>query len=177
MAGTIAITVLFSTRVLHASEAGLRRQHLREVVMKVRDCMTHEVRLVSPNDTIGEAAKIMAKLDAGILPVSEGDRLVGMISDRDITVRGLALGKGPETKIRDVMNPEVKYCFDDQDVDEALRNMGELQVRRLPVLNHDKRLVGIVSLGDLAAKSQAKPAGQALSDISRPGGQHSQTAH
>lgn len=145
--------------------------------MRVSDCMTHEVRLADPNDTITHAAKVMAELGAGVLPVSEGDRLVGMITDRDITIRGLAQGKGPDAKVRDVMNPEVKYCFEDDDVDGVLRNMGELQVRRLPVLNHAKRLVGIVSLGDLAANGRPKPAGEALCDISRPGGQHSQTAH
>ena len=152
--------------------------HLQEEAMRVSECMTREVQLADPNDTIADAAKAMARLDAGVLPVSENDRLVGMITDRDIAVRGVAMGKGPEAKVADVMNAEVKYCFDDQEIGEVLRNMGELQLRRMPVLNHDKRLVGIISLGDMAmANDQAQLTGDALCDISRPGGQHSQTAH
>jgi CBS domain-containing protein len=145
--------------------------------MKISECMTCDVQLADSNDTIAEAARLMARIDAGVLPVSSNDRLVGMITDRDIAIRGVAEGKGPEAKVSEVMNAEVKYCFDDQEVDEVLNNMGDLQLRRMPVLNHEKRLVGIVSLGDLAANSQARPAGEALSDISRPGGQHSQTPH
>ena len=147
--------------------------------MRVSECMTREVQLADPNDTIADAAKAMARLDAGVLPVQENDRLVGMITDRDIAVRGVAMGKGPDARVGDVMNAEVKYCFDDQEIGEVLRNMGELQLRRMPVLNHDKRLVGIISLGDMAmaTNGQAKQAGDALSDICRPGGQHSQTAH
>jgi len=145
--------------------------------MKISDCMTRDVQLASPNDTIAEAARCMARIDAGALPVGDNDRLVGMITDRDIAIRAVAEGKGPDARVSEVMNAEVKYCFDDQEVDDVLHNMGDLQVRRMPVLNHDKRLVGIVSLGDLAANSHARPAGEALSDISRPGGQHSQTAH
>ena len=152
--------------------------HLQEEAMRVSECMTRDVQLADPNDTIADAAKAMARLDAGVLPVSENDRLVGMITDRDIAVRGVAMGKGPEAKVADVMNAEVKYCFDDQEIGEVLRNMGELQLRRMPVLNHDKRLVGIISLGDMAmANDQAQLTGDALCDISRPGGQHSQTAH
>jgi CBS domain-containing protein len=145
--------------------------------MRVRECMTKDVRIANPDETIREAAKAMASLDAGILPVGENDRLVGMITDRDIAVRGVAEGKGPDTKIRDVMSKEVRYCFEDEDVDHVLESMGDLHVRRLPVLNRDKRLVGIVSLGDLAGNGEADEAGEALSNISRPGGQHSQTHH
>jgi CBS domain-containing protein len=139
--------------------------------------MTREVQIVDPNDSLVGAAKAMAALDAGILPVGENDRLVGMITDRDIAVRGVAAGMGPNAKVGDVMNSEVKYCFDDQEVSEVLAIMGDLQLRRLPVLNRDKRLVGIVSIGDLACNGQAHRAGDTLSDISRPGGLHSQTAH
>jgi len=151
--------------------------HAQEVAMRVKECMTREVQIAYPTDTIGEAAKIMARLDAGVLPVGENDRLVGMITDRDIAVRGVAQGKGPDAKVADVMNAEVKYCFDDQEIGEVLRNMGELQLRRMPVLNHEKRLVGIISLGDVACNGQAQLAGDALGDISRQGGLHSQTAH
>jgi CBS domain-containing protein len=140
--------------------------------MKVNEIMTQEVETVSPNETLQDAAKMMASLDAGALPVGENDQLVGMITDRDIAVRGVAKGKGPEAKVRDVMTEEVKYCFDDQDVNEVVQNMAEIQVRRLPVVNRSKRLVGIISLADL---SQTRGAGHALRGISQPGGQHTQT--
>jgi CBS domain-containing protein len=168
-----------SAMATHAAVEGRLESgnHTQEVAMRVSECMTREVQIVDPNETIGGAAKTMAKLDAGALPVGENDRLVGMITDRDIAIRAVAAGMGPNAKVGDVMNSEVKYCFDDQEIDEVLRNMGELQVRRLPVLNRDKRLVGIVSLGDLAANGQAGRAADALSHISRHGGRHSQTAH
>jgi CBS domain-containing protein len=144
--------------------------------MRICDCMTSEVRIASPDQTIKEAAKIMADIDAGVLPVGENDRLVGIITDRDIAIRGVAEGKGPDAKVREIMSKEVKYCFEDEDIDDVLENMGDLQVRRLPVLSREKRLVGIVSLGDLAG-NEAEEAGEALSSISRPGGEHSQTQH
>ncbi|MEF0941513.1 CBS domain-containing protein [Rhizobium sp. BR 362] len=144
--------------------------------MKVRDAMTHDVRITNPDETILQAARTMADLDAGVLPVGDHDRLVGMITDRDIAIRGIAKGKGPDTKVRDVMTSEVKYCFDDQEIDEVCRNMGDIKVRRLPVLDQSKRLVGILSLGDIALAQSAGSAGQALSGISRHGGEHSQTA-
>lgn len=145
--------------------------------MKVGSCMTKDVAVANPEQSIREVALMMGKLDAGVVPVGENDRLVGMITDRDMVIRGIALGKGPDTKVRDVMSQEVRYCFDDEDVDHVLANMGDLQVRRLPVLNRDKRLVGIISLGDLARKGETREAGEALSGISAPGGVHSQTAH
>ena len=145
--------------------------------MKVSNDMTKNVRIVSPDQTLQDAAKAMANLDAGALPVSENDRLVGMITDRDIAVRGVAEGKGPDATIREVMSTEVKYCFDDEEAEDVLRNMSDLKVRRLPVVNRDKRLVGIISLGDLAMNGEAAQAGQALGGISQPGGEHSQTAH
>ena len=145
--------------------------------MRVSDCMTRGVEITNPQETIRDAARMMADCDAGALPVGENDRLVGVITDRDIAVRAVAEGKGPDARVRDVMSAEVRYCFEDDDVDEVLRNMGELQVRRLPVLNRDKRLVGIVSLSDLAAVGAAEPIGAALADIARPGGEHSQTRH
>jgi len=114
--------------------------------MKVAQAMTREVRLTNPDESLRQAAQVMAKLDAGVLPVGENDRLVGMITDRDIAIRGIAEGKGPDAKVREVMTADVKYCFDDQDVEEVTSNMADIQVRRLPVLNRDKRLVGILSL-------------------------------
>jgi CBS domain-containing protein len=145
--------------------------------MKVSNCMTNDVQIASSDQTIREVAQVMARLDAGSMPVGDNDRLVGMITDRDIAIRGIAAGKGPNAKVREVMSPDVKYCFDDEEVDEVLHNMGDLQVRRLPVLNRDKRLVGIISLGDLATNGETADAGEALSGISKPGGEHSQTAH
>ena len=145
--------------------------------MKVSEAMTREVRLARPDQSIREAAQLMGELDVGALPVEDNDRLVGMITDRDIAVRAIAQGRGPDTKVREVMTSEIKYCFDDQSIDEVTRNMGDLQVRRLPVVNRDKRLVGILSLGDLAVENQwADEAGEALSQISQPGGRTSQSS-
>ena len=145
--------------------------------MKIRDCMTRDVRMVRPDQTIREAAHMMAELDIGALPVQDNDRLVGMITDRDIAVRAVAEGRGADTQIRDVMTNEIKYCYEDQTIDEVTRNMGEQRLRRLPVLNRNKRLVGILSLGDLAREESSQDeAGEALCGISRPGGEHSQSS-
>jgi CBS domain-containing protein len=143
--------------------------------MKVNEAMSRDVRIASPEETVQKAAQTMASLDTGVLPVGEKDHLVGMITDRDIAIRGIAKGKGPEAKVRDVMTEDVKYCFDDQEVEEVARNMADIQVRRLPVLNRDKRLVGILSLGDIAISRDSAKAGEALRGISRPGGEHTQT--
>jgi CBS domain-containing protein len=142
--------------------------------MRVSEAMTREVRVANPNQTIRDVAKIMQEIDAGALPVGENDRLVGIITDRDIAIRAVALGKGPDTPVREVMSQDVKYCFDDEDMDHVAQNMGDIQVRRLPVVNRDKRLVGIVSLGDVALAEGRKPAGEAVVGVSRPGGKHSQ---
>jgi CBS domain-containing protein len=142
--------------------------------MKVSKCMTRDVELVSPTQTIRDAAQMMADLDAGALPVQQDDRLVGMITDRDIAVRAVAQGKSPETPVRDVMSPEVLYCFDDQEIEDVSRNMGEVKVRRLPVVNRDKRLVGIISIGDLALKEEQTLTGSTIARISKTGGNHSQ---
>jgi len=143
--------------------------------MKVSDKMTRNPRLAHPDDTILEVARIMAEIDAGAIPVADGERLIGMVTDRDIAVRAVAQGKGPDTKLREVMTPETKYCFEDEDIAHVARNMGEIQVHRLPVVNRDRHLVGIISLGDIAVGEGPMPAGEAVAGISRPGGQHSQT--
>jgi len=117
----------------------------------------------------------MADLDAGVVPVAEKDRLVGIITDRDIAVRGIAKGKGPNANVREVMTDHVKYCFDDQEVDEVSQNMGELKIRRLPVVNRSKRLVGLLSLGDIAFGHAGILISETMREISEPGGQHSQT--
>jgi CBS domain-containing protein len=145
--------------------------------MKVKQAMTSEVRVASPEQTIREAAQLMAELDAGALPVAENDRLVGMITDRDIAVRAVAEGLPADTPISAIMSREVLYCFEDQALDDVARNMGQVQVRRLPVVNRDKRLVGIVSFADLARTEQPTTVGRAVSHVSEPGGKHSQTAH
>lgn len=143
--------------------------------MQVGEAMTRNVDLASPDQTVHEVARVMADKDTGVLPVSEGDRLVGMVTDRDIMIRAVAEGKGPDTQVREVMTPGVEYCFEDQDLDEVARMMGEKQVRRMPVMNRDKRLVGILSLGDVAVMQGGGAAQQALGGVSQPGGQHSQT--
>ncbi|TMG88335.1 MAG: CBS domain-containing protein [Betaproteobacteria bacterium] len=145
--------------------------------MKVKQAMTSEVRVASPEQTIREAAQLMAELDAGALPVAENDRLVGMITDRDIAVRAVAEGLPADTPVSEIMSREVLYCFEDQALDDVARNMGQVQVRRLPVVNRDKRLVGIVSFADLARTEQPTTVGRAVSHVSEPGGKHSQTAH
>lgn len=136
--------------------------------MRVSEAMTRDVRIANPDQNIMDAARMMAEADAGVLPVGENDRLVGMVTDRDIVVRALAQGK-VDCRIRDVMSHDVKYCYEDDDIDEVARNMGNEQIRRLAVLNHAKRLVGIVSLGDIS--SQQQPAADALSHISQPASQ------
>ena len=143
--------------------------------MKVSETMTSDVCVAHPDETVQQAARAMASLDAGALPVGDNDRLVGMITDRDIAIRGVAEGKGPKAKVKDIMTKDVKYCFDDQDIEEVVQNMGDIQVRRLPVVNRDKRLVGIVSLGDIAATHPISETAAALNRISRPGGEHTQT--
>ena len=144
--------------------------------MQVKDAMTRDVELSSPNQTIRQAALLMGKLDCGALPVADKDSLVGMITDRDITVRAVAAGKGPKTPVREIMSEEVLYCFEDQEIEEVARNLADNKVRRLPVLNREKRLVGILSLGDMARKANGTdPAGDALKGLSEPGGAHSQS--
>jgi len=142
--------------------------------MKVADAMTADVQLCTPQDTLKDAAEAMAELDVGLLPVAQGDRLVGMISDRDIAIRAVGKGRGPDTMIGEIMTHDVKYCFDDDDLEQVSWNMGDIQVRRLPVLNREKRLVGIISLADIARSQIGDTTAASLHEISRPGGQHTQ---
>lgn len=138
--------------------------------MLAQDLMTRDVSIANPDQTIQQAARNMAIMDVGALPVGENNRLVGMVTDRDIVLRGIAEGKGPHTKVRDVMTPDVKYCFEDQDVVEIADSMAEVQIRRLPVVDRDKNLVGILSLSDIAVGDDPEQAAEALSGISRPTG-------
>jgi CBS domain-containing protein len=129
--------------------------------------MTRTVKTIPASATLKEAARLMAAQDCGILPVAKGDRLVGMLTDRDIALRAVAQGKDPDAcTVEAIMTSEVRYLFEDETTKDLARNMGDLQVRRLPVLNRDKRLVGIVSLGDLAAKTGDGGAGAALRSVS-----------
>lgn len=143
--------------------------------MRVSDVMCPDVRIARSDQNIRDAAKMMADSDAGALPVGDGDRLVGVITDRDIAIRAVAAGKDGNTPIRDIMTDQVLYCFDDEDIDHVVANMGEVQVRRLPVMNRQKRLVGIITLGDLATAHSPEAAGVALSGIAQPGGSHTQS--
>lgn len=134
--------------------------------MNVGEVMSREVRVGHPRQSISEVARIMADIDTGIVPVGEEDRLVGMITDRDIAIRAVAAGKGPNTAVRDVMTHDVKYCYEDDDVADVAKGMAKLRVRRLAVLNRGKRLVGIVSLRDIALSTGPEPAGAAVEAIS-----------
>ncbi len=135
----------------------------------LKDLMSRDVKVVSPDMTIGEAAKKMRDGDFGMMPVGEDDRMIGTISDRDIAIRAVAEGKDAGTKVRDVMSEHVAWAYEDDSVEHAAAIMSERQVRRLPVVNRNKRLVGIVALGDFAVESsELRPAAEALSEISKP---------
>ncbi len=144
----------------------------------VAEVMTRDVRVVGPEDTVQQAAHIMGQSDAGAIPVGENDRLVGMVTDRDLAVRVLGEGKDPaRTKVREVMTPGTAYVFEDADLDTVAETMCDRQVRRMPVLNRNKRLVGIVSLGDLAREAGGRQSiGRALSGIARGRGGQQQGA-
>jgi CBS domain-containing protein len=141
--------------------------------MKVSECMSSDVELCSPDDTIRDVARTMREIDAGSLPVGENDRLVGMITDRDICLRAVAEGMGPETRVRQVMSASPRWCFEDEEIEDVADHMAEFKVRRLPVLNREKRLVGMISLGDISL-ADGMSSGRALHEISEPGGLHSQ---
>jgi CBS domain-containing protein len=140
--------------------------------MKVSEIMTRDVHLANPGQSLREVAAEMEKHDLGVLPVGDNDRLIGMITDRDIAIRGISHGLGPDARVRDVMSAEVKYCFEDEAIDDLAQSMASEQIRRLPVLNNKKRLVGIISLADLATSRDGRSTGVALSGISQHGGQH-----
>lgn len=135
---------------------------------KIRDVMTGAVKLVGPTQTIREAARLMASADIGSLPVGDNDRLVGMVTDRDLALRAVAHGLGPDTPVRDVMTTAVKYCHDDEEVEQVARNMAELGVRRLPVVDREKRLVGIVALSNIAQSGDSKAANSLLDGVAQP---------
>ena len=139
--------------------------------MQLKEVMTPGAEVLSPEATILEAAEKMHHLDIGLLPICEGDRLVGLLTDRDITVRAVAEGGNPvTTTVREVMTANLVYGFDDQDVQDATRMMEQYQIRRLPVRNRHRQLVGMVALGDLAMHAGSQPlAGEVLEQVSEPG--------
>ena len=137
--------------------------------MKINEVMTPDVSFVRPDTPILEIARKMRDGDIGSTPVIENDRLVGMVTDRDIVVRVVAEGLPTQTaSARDAMSPGILYCYEDESVEDVLGKMGDQQIRRLPVINRDKRLVGVVSLGDLSLTGRRKRAGEALQEISQP---------
>jgi CBS domain-containing protein len=137
-------------------------------VKKVSEIMTSDVVLTSPDQSICDAAGMMARADIGSLPVGEDDRLVGIITDRDIVLRAVAQGRDALTPVRDVMTSKIQYCFDDEDVDSVAKNMADLGVRRLPVLNRDRRLVGIVALSNIAHANEGNATKQLLDGVAEP---------
>jgi CBS domain-containing protein len=144
--------------------------------MKVAEVMSRNVQLANPNDTLGEVARRMTAMDIGFLPVGENDRLVGTITDRDIVARAVAEGRDGQACVRDAMTRDVKYCFEDDSIDDAIQEMSDVQVRRLPVVNRNKRLVGIVSLADAAMKYDPAATGAAMCGVVEPGGSHVSSA-
>jgi len=134
--------------------------------MQVNEVMTPQSVTLTPEQTLKDAAEIMRRIETGFVPVGKDDRLVGTITDRDIVIGGIAQGKSAETAVSEIMSRDVLYVFEDQEVAEVARNMGEQQVRRMLVVDRDKRLVGIVSLGDLSTDGDPSAAGAALEDIS-----------
>ena len=142
--------------------------------MKISEVKTTDVETVSADQTAREAAAFMLRADAGSIPVCEGKRVVGMITDRDIAVRGVAEGRGPDTPISELMSDGIICAHEDDDVQAVARRMSEEQVRRLPVIDSEEQLVGIVSIGDLTRETAGEAAQQALEGVSAPGGQHQQ---
>lgn len=142
--------------------------------MKVSEVMTREVQTVRPDQTARDAAAFMLRADAGAIPVTEGDRVIGMITDRDIAVRGVAGGHGPDTPVRDLMTNDIVTARLEDDTDDVAIRMSEAQVRRLPVIDDQQKLCGIVSLADLTQRADISDAEQALEGVSQPGGRHQQ---
>lgn len=138
-------------------------------MQKIKELMSQDVQVISPDETIREAAQQMLKGNFGMMPVGENDRLIGSISDRDIVIRAVASGKDTGTKVREVMSEGIYWAYEDDSVSEVAKLMSEHQIRRLPIVNADKRLVGIVALGDFAVDNEdIAVAGDALAEISQP---------
>jgi CBS domain-containing protein len=142
--------------------------------MKVSECMTPRAQVIGPHEPIANAARMMRDTEVGFLPIGENDQLVGILTDRDIVIRGVALDRGPDTPVREVMSKELLYCFDDDSLDDAAAKMSDAQVRRLPVLNREKRLIGVITLGDIAQATDddGMRAGETLTKVTEAGGRH-----
>ncbi|WP_309089352.1 CBS domain-containing protein [Phenylobacterium sp.] len=136
--------------------------------MRINEIMSRQVEVARPQDTIQDVARKMREIDAGVIPVCDGDKVQGMVTDRDIVVRAVSEARSFDTPVSEVMTADVEYCYEDDDIAQAADKMAELQVRRLVVLDRDQRLVGIVSLGDIAQQGKDKTTGQALEEISEP---------
>lgn len=135
--------------------------------MQIRDVMTTDVKTLTPDQTIREAAALMEKIDSGALLVNDQDRLVGMITDRDITIRAVAKGLDANTPVRQVMSKNIRYCFEDESVQHVAENMADNELRRMPVLNREKRLVGVVSLGNIASSQNQQSSDTVLQGVTR----------
>ncbi len=142
--------------------------------MLVQQCMTKDVCTISPDTPIRRAAEVMAEKDLGSVPVADNDKLVGMVTDRDIAVRGIGCGFGPEARASEVMTRELLYCNSTDDIEDVLENMASLQIRRLPVIDENKQLAGIVSIGDLV-KVQPAEGGDCFAKVAAPSQLHSQS--
>jgi CBS domain-containing protein len=138
--------------------------------MTISDIMSRDVKVAAPDATLRDAAETMARIDAGSLPVCDGRKLLGIVTDRDIVVRGLAKGLGPDSTVAQVMTEGVEYCFEDDDLTEVSDKMAASQIRRIPVVDRDKNLVGIVSLGDVAREARPAESGDVLEEVSQPNG-------
>lgn len=135
---------------------------------KIGDVMTRDVQLTRPDQPIREAAELMARADVGSLPVSENDRLVGMVTDRDLALRAIGMGLGADTPVSEVMTSDIKYCHDHEDVASVAKNMAELGIRRMPVVDADKRLVGIVALSNIAQSGNQQASESLLDGVAQP---------
>lgn len=135
--------------------------------MKVSDVMTRGVQTITAQQSIHEAAAMMARIDCGALMVNDQERLVGMITDRDIAVRAVAEGRTADTLVGEVMTPDVRYCYEDETLEEVARSMAQSQVRRLPVMSRDERLVGVVSLGNIASSHNLDASSTLLQGVAK----------
>ncbi len=142
---------------------------------KISEVMSREVQTVTPESTAQEAAGFMLQADAGAIPVTEGERVIGMITDRDIAVRGVAEGRGPDTLVRELMTEGVVTAREDDDIEDVAIRMSDEQVRRMPIVDQNERLVGIVSLADVSRSDLGEAASVALGGITDPGGEHNQS--
>jgi CBS domain-containing protein len=138
--------------------------------MQIREVMTSDVETIGANIPLKDAAAKMKELDVGLMPVCDGEKLRGLLTDRDITVRATAEGRDPKkTKVSEIMSADVVFCFEDQDVEDAVSLMEVKQIRRVPILNREKHLVGIISLGDIAVRAgDQKLTGETLREVSEP---------